>query len=250
MGAELARAHGMQTLKLYLMVGLPTETDDDIDECVAIGPPVMMKGCAEATRGSGIRTIVSLNPVMVDGTGMCGSCRVSVGGETRFACVDGPDFDAHHVDFDELLTRQLKESLAMVDVKVLDDYGILFISDEVQTGWGRTGDHFWAFEADGVVPDIVTLAKSLGGGLPIGAFQRAALACEALRETEDHLIPSEEPEVIVESLKVMREHFGVPEAAVAREMRVQPQLLQTLLGRFDAESSANVVRLASPRSAA
>jgi Zn-dependent peptidase ImmA (M78 family)/DNA-binding XRE family transcriptional regulator len=73
---------------------------------------------------------------------------------------------------------------------------------------------------------------------------------EALRETEDHLIPSEEPEVIVESLKVMREHFGVPEAAVAREMRVQPQLLQTLLGRFDAESSANVVRLASPRSAA
>ena len=73
---------------------------------------------------------------------------------------------------------------------------------------------------------------------------------EALRETEDHLIPSEEPEVIVESLKVMREHFGVPEAAVAREMRVQPQLLQALLGRSDAATSANVVRLASPRSAA
>jgi hypothetical protein len=73
---------------------------------------------------------------------------------------------------------------------------------------------------------------------------------KALPETEDHLIPSEEPKVIVESRKVKREHFGVPEAAVAREMRVQPQLLQTLLGRFDAESSANVVRLASPRSAA
>lgn len=73
---------------------------------------------------------------------------------------------------------------------------------------------------------------------------------EALRETEDHLIPSEEHEVIVESLKVMREHFGVPEAAVAREMRVQPQLLQALLGRSDAETSADVVRLASPRSAA
>lgn len=67
---------------------------------------------------------------------------------------------------------------------------------------------------------------------------------EALRESEDHLVPNEEPEVVVESLKVMREHFGVPEAAVAREMRVQPHLLQTLLNNSCAESSANVVRLA------
>jgi len=77
----------------------------DIDECVAIGPPVMMKGCAEATRGSGIRTIVSLNPVMVDGTGMCGGCRVKVGDTVKFACVDGPDFDGHLVDFDDLMFR-------------------------------------------------------------------------------------------------------------------------------------------------
>jgi len=77
----------------------------DIDECVAIGPPVMMKGCAEATRPSGIRTIVSLNPVMVDGTGMCGGCRVKVGERVMFACVDGPDFDGHKVDFDDLMFR-------------------------------------------------------------------------------------------------------------------------------------------------
>jgi NAD(P)H-flavin reductase len=73
----------------------------DIDECVAIGPPVMMKG----TRGSGIRTVVSLNPVMVDGTGMCGGCRVKVGDTVKFACVDGPDFDGHLVDFDDLMFR-------------------------------------------------------------------------------------------------------------------------------------------------
>ena len=77
----------------------------DIDECVAIGPPVMMKGCAEATRPHKIKTIVSLNPLMVDGTGMCGGCRVKVGGQVKFACVDGPDFDAHQVDFDDLVTR-------------------------------------------------------------------------------------------------------------------------------------------------
>jgi NAD(P)H-flavin reductase len=78
---------------------------DDIDELVAIGPPVMMKGCAEATRARGIRTVVSLNPVMVDGTGMCGGCRVKIGEEVKFACVDGPDFDGHKVDFDDLLAR-------------------------------------------------------------------------------------------------------------------------------------------------
>jgi NAD(P)H-flavin reductase len=81
------------------------ERHPDIDELVAIGPPVMMKGCAEATRSHGIRTVVSLNPVMVDGTGMCGGCRVKVGERIRFACVDGPDFDAHQVDFDDLMTR-------------------------------------------------------------------------------------------------------------------------------------------------
>ena len=77
----------------------------DVDELVAIGPPVMMKGCAEATRTHGIRTTVSLNPVMVDGTGMCGGCRVKIGGRIKFACVDGPDFDGHEVDFDDLMAR-------------------------------------------------------------------------------------------------------------------------------------------------
>jgi NAD(P)H-flavin reductase len=77
----------------------------DIDECVAIGPPVMMKGCAEATRPHRIKTMVSLNPVMVDGTGMCGGCRVKIGEVVKFACVDGPDFDGHLVDFDDLMFR-------------------------------------------------------------------------------------------------------------------------------------------------
>ncbi|MEO5693061.1 MAG: sulfide/dihydroorotate dehydrogenase-like FAD/NAD-binding protein [Usitatibacter sp.] len=77
----------------------------DIDEVIAIGPPVMMKGCAEATRERGIHTMVSLNPVMVDGTGMCGGCRVKVGDAVKFACVDGPDFDGHQVDFDDLTAR-------------------------------------------------------------------------------------------------------------------------------------------------
>ncbi|MEZ5466798.1 MAG: sulfide/dihydroorotate dehydrogenase-like FAD/NAD-binding protein [Lysobacterales bacterium] len=77
----------------------------DIDEVVAIGPPIMMKGCAEATRAHGIRTMVSLNPVMVDGTGMCGGCRVKIGDNIKFACVDGPDFDGHQVDFDDLMAR-------------------------------------------------------------------------------------------------------------------------------------------------
>jgi NAD(P)H-flavin reductase len=81
------------------------EKHDDIDECIAIGPPVMMKGVAEVTRPHKIKTVVSLNPLMVDGTGMCGGCRVKVGGQVKFACVDGPDFDAHQVDFDDLMTR-------------------------------------------------------------------------------------------------------------------------------------------------
>ena len=77
----------------------------DIDEAIAIGPPIMMKACAEVTRPRHIRTLVSLNPVMVDGTGMCGGCRVKIGDGIKFACVDGPDFAAHTVDFDDLMAR-------------------------------------------------------------------------------------------------------------------------------------------------
>jgi len=77
----------------------------DIDEVVAIGPMIMMKGCADTTRPYGIKTMVSLNPLMVDGTGMCGGCRVKVGDKVKFACVDGPDFDGHKVDFVDMMTR-------------------------------------------------------------------------------------------------------------------------------------------------
>jgi len=80
--------------------------NDKPDLVIAIGPMPMMNACVETTRPFGVKTMVSLNTIMVDGTGMCGSCRVTVGGEVKFACVDGPDFDGHQVDFKELLTRQ------------------------------------------------------------------------------------------------------------------------------------------------
>ncbi|MEM1990671.1 MAG: sulfide/dihydroorotate dehydrogenase-like FAD/NAD-binding protein [Candidatus Bathyarchaeia archaeon] len=76
------------------------------DLIYAVGPAVMMRSVAEVTRPYKIKTVVSLNPIMVDGMGMCGACRVTVGGKTRFACVDGPEFDAHEVDFGELIRRQ------------------------------------------------------------------------------------------------------------------------------------------------
>ena len=77
----------------------------DVDEVIVVGPPVMMKFAALATKPFGVKTIASLNAVMVDGTGMCGGCRVSVGGETKFVCVDGPEFDAHQVDFENFILR-------------------------------------------------------------------------------------------------------------------------------------------------
>jgi len=82
------------------------ERGEKVDRVIAIGPTVMMKFCAKTTQPFGVKTIVSLNPIMVDGTGMCGCCRVSVGGATKFACVDGPDFDGHQVDWDLLSARQ------------------------------------------------------------------------------------------------------------------------------------------------
>jgi len=75
------------------------------DEVIAIGPIIMMKFVCKTTEKYGIKTVVSMNPIMIDGTGMCGGCRLSVGGETKFACVDGPDFDGHLVDFDEAMER-------------------------------------------------------------------------------------------------------------------------------------------------
>ncbi|MFC1707222.1 sulfide/dihydroorotate dehydrogenase-like FAD/NAD-binding protein, partial [Planctomycetota bacterium] len=96
-----AGIHGLVTEGVKLAM----EKHSDIDELVAIGPPIMMKACAETTRPHKIKTTVSLNPIMVDGTGMCGGCRVKVDGKTKFACVDGPDFDGHKVDFDNLMGR-------------------------------------------------------------------------------------------------------------------------------------------------
>jgi len=86
-------------------IRMALEGHKNIEEAIAIGPPVMMKACAEATRPHKIKTMVSVNPIMVDGTGMCGGCRVKVGDQVKFACVDGPDFDGHLLDFDDLMSR-------------------------------------------------------------------------------------------------------------------------------------------------
>jgi ferredoxin--NADP+ reductase len=88
------------------MVGKMLAAGERVDRVIAIGCTFMMYEMAEATRPFEVKTVVSLNPIMIDGTGMCGACRVLVGGETRFACVDGPDFDAHQVDWDLLLSRR------------------------------------------------------------------------------------------------------------------------------------------------
>ena len=99
---------GSQGIKGFVTHGLQFLLDrgEKIDQITAIGPGIMMKSVADFTRPHGIKTIVSLNPIMVDGTGMCGGCRVQVGTETKFACVDGPEFDAHLVDFAGLMNRQ------------------------------------------------------------------------------------------------------------------------------------------------
>lgn len=83
------------------------DSGEQFDEVIAIGPVIMMKFVCKLTKEYGIKTIVSMNPIMVDGTGMCGGCRLTVDGKTKFACVDGPDFDGHLVDFDEAMTRSV-----------------------------------------------------------------------------------------------------------------------------------------------
>ena len=81
------------------------EGKENVSLVIAVGPVPMMRACCKVTGAHGVATVVSLNPIMVDATGMCGACRVTVGGETKFACVDGPEFDGHQVDFDELTKR-------------------------------------------------------------------------------------------------------------------------------------------------
>jgi len=98
-GSYVRKGFTTDVLKEYL------ENGGKADYVFTVGPVIMMKLIAKITKEYGIKTDASLNPIMVDGTGMCGACRVTVGGEIKFACVDGPDFDAHQVDFDELLMR-------------------------------------------------------------------------------------------------------------------------------------------------
>lgn len=81
------------------------DSGETYDEVIAIGPLIMMKFVCKLTKEYGVKTVVSMNPIMIDGTGMCGGCRLTVGGKTKFACVDGPDFDGHEVDFDEAMSR-------------------------------------------------------------------------------------------------------------------------------------------------
>lgn len=86
------------------------DNGEQFDEVIAIGPLIMMKFVCKLTKEYNVKTVVSMNPIMIDGTGMCGGCRLSVGGETKFACVDGPDFDGHLVDFDEAMSRSRQYS--------------------------------------------------------------------------------------------------------------------------------------------
>ena len=100
--------YGSRGIKGFVTSAVQALVDrgEKIAQITAIGPVIMMKSVADATRDLGIKTVVSLNPIMVDGTGMCGGCRVTVGDETKFACVDGPEFDGHLVDFKGLMSRQ------------------------------------------------------------------------------------------------------------------------------------------------
>lgn len=117
----------------YGRSGMVTQTIKDLiaegkqyDVCIAIGPMIMMKFVCLLTKELNLPTVVSLNPIMVDGTGMCGACRVTVGGEVKFACVDGPEFDGHQVNFDEAMRRQLiyktEEGRAMLKLKEGDTH--------------------------------------------------------------------------------------------------------------------------------
>ena len=117
---------GLVTDKLKALI----EAGNQYDAVIAIGPIIMMKFVCKTTEPYRIKTLVSLNPIMIDGTGMCGGCRVSVGGEVKFACVDGPDFDGHQVDFDELMTRNgaYKEQ----ETQVRRDHACRLLNQEVR----------------------------------------------------------------------------------------------------------------------
>ena len=99
-------SYGRSVMVTQTIQDLVEKEGKTYDVCIAIGPMIMMKFVCKMTEQLHIPTVVSLNPIMVDGTGMCGACRVTVGGEVKFACVDGPEFDGHKVDFDQAMKRQ------------------------------------------------------------------------------------------------------------------------------------------------
>ena len=114
-------SEGFKGMVTALIEDLVKNQGKHYDVCVAIGPMIMMKFCCMTTEKLGIPTIVSMNPIMVDGTGMCGACRLTVGDEVKFACVDGPEFDGHKVNWDEAMERQqlykTQEGRAMLKLK-------------------------------------------------------------------------------------------------------------------------------------
>jgi ferredoxin--NADP+ reductase len=113
-------SEGVKGLVTDVLAELVEKNGEKFDMIITIGPMVMMRAVTDYTRKLGIHTIASLNTLMVDGTGMCGACRVSVGGKTKFTCVDGPEFDAHQVDFDEAMRRQ--GMYKTLEKKKLDDH--------------------------------------------------------------------------------------------------------------------------------
>lgn len=119
-------SYGIKGMVTGVIEDLVKNQGKKYNTCVAIGPMIMMKFVCLMTKELGIHTIVSLNPIMVDGTGMCGACRVTVGGEVKFACVDGPEFDGHLVNFDEAMKRQqmykTEEGRAMLKLKEGDTH--------------------------------------------------------------------------------------------------------------------------------
>ena len=117
---------GLVTDRLKALI----DAGEQYDAVIAIGPIIMMKFVCKTTEPYGIKTLVSLNPIMIDGTGMCGGCRVSVGGQMRFACVDGPDFDGHQVDFDELMARN--RAYQAQEAQVRRDHACRLLHQEVK----------------------------------------------------------------------------------------------------------------------
>jgi ferredoxin--NADP+ reductase len=99
-------SYGRSGMVTKVIEDLVTQEGKSYDVCISIGPMIMMKFCCLTTKKLGIPTVVSMNPIMVDGTGMCGACRLKVGDEVKFACVDGPEFDGHKIDFDQAMKRQ------------------------------------------------------------------------------------------------------------------------------------------------